>query len=279
MNSARGPCTRREMASAPAAVPPSGPARSRSAPQPYLREFCAPLKRRLLDGEHLTLLGPRGSGKSSLLQALEAQLRRDEWPCAYAPVTGSLEHITRALECAYPAVATARLGRRAARSRLCSAAEQQACVLLLDHFCCTGSAMVSFLRRLHGRIAGVLTAVDIESEAQRQALQPWRYGALSIRMPAAPGALLRRLLGAQIARLQLPEFDGRSRSAVVAAARGRPGWIVTCTELARQRRYWGAQGVLLSVLCVDTEAAVRYEALGMLLARPVADRQERTGGG
>jgi hypothetical protein len=247
--------------------------------QPYLREFSAGLKRRLLAGEHLTLFGPRGGGKSSILQALAAQLRRDARPCAYAPVTESLEHITHALECAYPAVTTAQLGRRAARARLWAAADRQACVLLLDHFTCTGSAMVSFLRRLHGRIAGVLTAVDVESEALRGALQPWRYGSLSIRMPPAPGAVLRRLLGAQIARWQLPQFDGRSRSAVVAAARGRPGWIVTCTELACQSRYWGEQGLLLSVLCVDTEAAVRYQALEMLVAISERDSQTLIGGG
>ncbi len=138
--------------------------------------------------------------------------------------------------------------------------------------------MVSFLRRLHGRVAGVLTAVDIENEAQRRALEAWRYGALTIRMPAAPPATLRRLLAVQAERLQLPEFDRRVRAALVAAARGRPGWIVSCAELARESRYWGDQGLLLSVLCVDTEAVVRYDALQMLVAKSCVDPRALPGG-
>ena len=246
MNSGRVPSTRREPApGARCASARPGPARG-TLPR-YLRTCVDPLRHRLLDGEHLTLFGPRGGGKSSVLRALEAQLRGDAVPCAYVPVTGSLEHITEALERAYPAVATAQLGRRAARGRLWNAADQQACVLLLDHFRCTGSPMVSFSKRLHGGIAGVLTAVDIENEAQRRALQTWRYGALTIRMPAAPSATLRRLLAVQAQRLELPAFDSRVRTALVSAARGRPGWIVSCAELAREPRYWGDQGLLLSV--------------------------------
>lgn len=84
----------------------------------HLRRFSDLVRRRLLDGEHLTLYGPRGGGKSSVLRALEEQLRRDAVPCAYAPVTDALAHITRALECAYPTVATSEVGRRAARGRL-----------------------------------------------------------------------------------------------------------------------------------------------------------------
>ena len=280
MNSARVPSTCREPAfRARYGSARPGPARGgRGTLQRYLRTFVDPLQHRLLDGVHLTLFGPRGGGKSSVLRALEAQLRDDAVPCAYVSVTGSLEHITHALECAYPAVATAQLGRRAARYRLWSAADQQACVLLLDHFSCTGSAMVSFLRRLHRRIAGVLTAVDIENEAQRRALRAWRYGALTIRMPAAPTATLRRLLAVQAERLQLPALDSRVRTALVAAARGRPGWIVSCAELAREPRYWGDQGLLLSVLCVDTEAVVRYDALPWLVAKPRADPRAPVGG-
>jgi hypothetical protein len=98
-------------------------------------------------------------------------------------------------------------------------------------------------------------------------------------MPAAPTATLRRLLAGQAERLQLPEFDSRVRTALVAAARGRPGWIVTCTELARQSRYWSERGLLVSVLSVDTEAAVRYDALDLLVATPRGDLHAPAGKG
>lgn len=45
-----------------------------------------------------------------------------------------------------------------------------------------------------------------------------------------------------------------------------PGWIVKCTELACEPRYWCEHGLL----CVDTEAAVRHGALDWLRP-PAAD--------
>lgn len=232
--------------------------------QRYLREFSASLQSRLVRGEHLMLLGPRGSGKSSVLQNLHAQLHRMGVPCAYCPVTASLDHITCALERAYPGVATGDIARRTARARLWKAADGRPGVLLLDEFCGVSSAMVSFLRRLHGKIAGVLSAVDVDDEPQRRAVRPWRYGALSVRMPLASRPQLRKLLLARAADLGLSEFDVPAQERFLTAARGRPGWIIECAALARQPRYWCKHGPLVSVLCVDTEALVRYKALEML---------------
>jgi len=232
--------------------------------QSRLAELIGQLERRLVRGEHMTLYGPRGSGKSSVLTQLLARLQLSAIPCAYSASTSSLDDITRTLERAYPGIDTWAVGRRTARGRLWHAADRRAGVLLLDHFRCNGTAMVSFLRRLHGKIAGVLTAVDVDTVVERARMRPWRYGALSVPMPAATGRQLRRLLDDRWSASRLPALAADAREAFVEASRGRPGWIATCTELAREQRYWCACGPLITVLCVDTEAAVRHHALAMI---------------
>jgi hypothetical protein len=232
------------------------------------------LEGRLLRGEHLSLLGPRGSGKSTLLERLHAALLAERVPCALSSVTDSLDDITRALERAYPAVDTLGISRRAARARLWTAADRRAGGLLLDHIHCASNAMVALLRRLHGGVAGVLTAVDVDRERERARARPWRYGALSVRMPATPARELRRLLHAHADRLGVPTLPAGAERALIDAARGRPGWIIECVRLAREPRYWGARGPLLSVLCLDTEALVRYRALDLLRCAPPASAAE-----
>ena len=235
---------------------------------PQLSELTTQLAQRLLRGEHLTLCGPRGSGKSTVLAQVQARLGAAAVPCAYSISTVTLDDITQALEHAYPGVDTLEVGRRTARFRLWTAADRRAGVLLLDHFHCNGSAMVSFLRRLHGKIAGVLTAVDVDNEKERHRMRPWRYGAMSVRMPLATAPQLRRLLDQRCRALRLPSFNEHVAHKLVEAARGRPGWIVKCTDLARESRYWCEHGPLVSVMCIDAEAAVRYEALDMV--RPIS---------
>jgi energy-coupling factor transporter ATP-binding protein EcfA2 len=229
-----------------------------------LADLIPHLEQRLRNGEHLALYGPRGSGKSTLLSTLELRLRRTGVPCAVSVTTTSLDHITRALERAYPSVETSEVARRTARARLWMAADQHAGVLLLDHLCDISNAMVSFLRRLHGKVIGVLSAVDVDDPRERQAMKPWRYGAMSIRMPPTSTTGLRRLLRARCKNLQLPPMDARVEHRLLKAARGRPGWIVKCTELERESCYWHEEDLFVTVLCVDTEAAVRYRALHML---------------
>lgn len=243
--------------------------------QSQLARLTARLEQRLLRGEHLTLHGPRGSGKSTVLIELHARLRRRAVACAYSPCATALDDITRALERAYPGVSTLDVGRRTARVRLWYAADRRAGVLLLDHFRCNGSATVSFLRRLHGKIAGVLTAVDVDSDKERIRLQPWRYGATSVRMPLAGTRHLRRLLDERWTALGLKPLDGHVAHTLVAAARGRPGWIMKCTQLACEPRYWCARGPLVTVLCVDAEVATRYEAPAVAPTERAARRVQR----
>lgn len=233
--------------------------------QLHAPELTVELQKRLLRGEHLTLIGPRGSGKSTILAKLHSQFVVAGIPCAYSSVTTSLDDITRALERAYPDVGSADITRRAARARLWAAADQCAGVLLLDHFSSVSNAMVFFLKRLHGKVAGVLTAVDVEGERDRARIRrPSRYGAMSVTMPRTPTRQLRRLLYTLTGGLGLPPLAPTLEQKLLEAARGRPGWIVKCAELACESRYWCDQGLLVTALCVDTEAVVRYRALDLL---------------
>lgn len=230
-------------------------------------ELAVELQRRLLRGEHLTLIGPRGSGKSTLLARLHAECRAAGIPCGYSSLTTRLDDITRALERAYPHVEAAATARRVARARLWAAADRRRGILLLDHFCAVSNAMVFLLKRLHGGVAGVLTAIDIEDPRDRARIRrPSRYGAMTVRMPSTPMRELRRMFCARTEGRGLPRVAPRAARKLLEAARGRPGWIVKCAELAADARYWSAHGLLASALCVDTEAAVRYRALELLRA-------------
>lgn len=73
----------------------------------------------------LTLFGP-GGGKSTVLRELHARLSGAGIPCAHCSVTSALER-------AHPGVDTDELSRRAARMRLCNAADLRSGVLLVDH--------------------------------------------------------------------------------------------------------------------------------------------------
>jgi energy-coupling factor transporter ATP-binding protein EcfA2 len=221
------------------------------------------LERRLRRGEHLTLYGPRGIGKSTLLDNLHTRLIRAAVPCARSPSTAGLADITRTLTRAYPGIETRTLTQRATRNRLLLAAECEAAVLLLDHLTDVSTAMIGFLRRLRGGVAGVLLAVDVENERERQRLRGWRLG-LSVRMPTASARSLRTLYRSQSALLHLPAVPVAIERHLIRAARGRPGWILQCTELIRQSRYWRNGTLRESVLCSDTEITLRHGHLRML---------------
>jgi len=121
-----------------------------------VRELRSDLLERVGHGEHLILYGPRGSGKSTLVWQLHARFARVRIPCGVAQYTACLEHITCAMEAAYPKVNTQAVARRTARGRPRHAADQRGCVLLLDHLSKVSTAMVGFCRRLRGGVAGIL---------------------------------------------------------------------------------------------------------------------------
>lgn len=231
------------------------------------------VSRRLRRGENMVLYGPHGIGKTTLLLDLEARLRKAGIPCGRSAHTGGLDDVTRALEAAYPTVDTALLTRRGARSQLWQAADIKSGVLLLDHLTDVTNAMVSYLRRLRGGLVGVLTAVDVEIEKERWRMKPWRMGALSVRMPLASADLLRELLHRSSTQLGLPQLEPDIERRLVRAAEGRPGWILECTRLQTQRQYWQGSQLFVSILCTDTEIALRQGSLDML--PPMRDREAR----
>jgi energy-coupling factor transporter ATP-binding protein EcfA2 len=216
---------------------------------------------RLRRGEHLVLYGPRGIGKTTLLSDLGARLRPKGIPCARSNVTACLDDITRALEEAYPGVDTLQVERRTARARLCKAADLKSGVLLLDHLTDVSNAMVGFLRRLRGGIVGVLAAVDVDVERERQRMTPWRLGALSVRMTRTPAARLRHVFRTRCDELELPRLRSEMERKIVRAAHGRPGWILRCAELEADPRYWRGEQLFVNLLCTDTEVALRQSPL------------------
>ncbi len=236
-------------------------------------DFLAGLTARLQRGEHLVLYGPRGSGKSTILTELERRFADLHVPCGRSSVTNSLEAVTRALAQAYPSVETREVTRRTARWRLWSAADAHAGVILLDHLGPVSNAMISFLRRrLHGGIVGVLSAFDVDDEREREKMRPWRLGALSVRMPLASRRELRRLLLARCRNLRLPPLDPKEEHRLIKASHGRPGWIMQCTALGCDERYWKDGRLYSTVLCTDTETLLRYGALELFRPAIGGDR-------
>ena len=163
-----------------------------AGPKPHYRG-----RKKVTGGVDLTLYGPRGNGNLPLLERLHARMRSQAVPCGYCARRNSLDDITCGLERAYPGVDTLRVARRTARVRLRDAAEHRAGVHLLDHFCCTEVAMSGFLRRLHGSIGRVPTAVDVDVQREQSQMKPRRYGALSVHMPMASTQQPKRLLADQ----------------------------------------------------------------------------------
>ena len=218
-------------------------------------------------GEHLVLYGPRGSGKSTLVAQLHKHFLRSNVPCAVAHSTSGLEDITQALEAAFPQVNTQLVNRRTARYRLWSAADRRRCVLLLDHLTDVSTAMIGFLRRLRGGIAGVLFVVDVDVERERTRMRKRaRSLALSVHMPPTSTLRLRSLLHSKCAAGGF-SIEPEAEHQLLRTARGRPGWIVLCTTLMADLRYWHEGHLYPTLLCTDTEIALRQGEYQLLAPR------------
>lgn len=240
------------------------------------RTFRSNLVARLRRGEHVVLHGPRGSGKSTLLADLRAHCLTRNIPCALAPATAHLEDITRALEAAYPDIDTANVSRRRARARLRLAADEHEGVLLLDHVTEVGTAMIGLLRRLRGGIAGVVLAVDIETERERIRLRSRQLGTSHLPMLPMTTRTLHRLFRGHCADLDVPRIVLREEHRIIRAARGRPGWIVECARLLPEARYWRGGTLHVSTLCMDAEIALRQGDLPLLAPDPLSAADSST---
>jgi predicted ATPase len=232
-----------------------------------LDAFAAELGSRLRAGSHLILYGPRGAGKTTLLADLGRQNRALGAPCGLAPSTCGLPDIVAALVEAYPRTDIEGISRRTARARLRSAADRVPGVLLLDHTTAVTTAMLGFLRRLRGGIAGALLVADIDTAHERERLRAWHIGALAVRMPAASDHQIRQLLRAAIQTGNLPEIETRAAQQLVRAARGRIGWLTSCIGRSRAQEYWGDGRLHLAALCTDTEIALRQSRPGPRMGR------------
>jgi hypothetical protein len=228
--------------------------------------FCAQIEARLRAGSHLILYGPRGAGKSTLLGRVREHCRAIDIPCGLAAQTSGLPDIVAALTEAYPGTVPPGLGKRAARARLRLAADQVAGVLLLDHATTMTTAMLGYLRRLRGGIAGALLVADVDTPLERERVRAWHAGALSIPMPRMPNRRLHRLLtGAGPG--PGPGIEPRMVRHILGAARGRIGWLRECMRRLEMPQYWRDARLHVTVLCTDTEIAIRESRCGPRVAR------------
>jgi hypothetical protein len=240
-------------------VPPEDAVRSTD-----IQALCYQLGARLRGGSHLILYGPRGAGKSSLVGELGVQCRAIGISCGVAPRTIGLPDIVSALAEAYPGTDIAGMGRKAARVHLRLVADALPGVLLLDHATRMTTAMLGYLRRLRGGIAGTLLVVDVDSPRERERLRDLNAGALSIRMPLMPNRDLHQVLLA--ATHDLPEIESRTLRQIVRMARGRIGWIRECARRLQMQEYWRDDRLHLAVLCMDIEMALREGRSGPRVA-------------
>jgi predicted ATPase len=227
-----------------------------------LRTFTQELGMRLRAGSHLILFGPRGVGKSTLLAVLQEENHALGAPCGLSHATSGLADIVGALAQAYPDIDIEGLSRRVAKARLRSAADRISGVLLLDHATTVTTAMLGYLRRLRGGIAGALLVADVDTEHERERLRAWRIGALSVRMPLTSDRQLHRMLTAALHDGELPELGPSLAQQIAHAARGRVGWLVECIERMHEDEYWRDGRLHLAALCTDTEIALRQSRPG-----------------
>lgn len=235
------------------------PVHAHSMPDRAFRGLATKLAASLTRGQHIVLWGPRGSGKTTLLNAILQEL--GDAHCALSPTTSSLDDITRAVERAYSDTSTTGLTRRAARSRLWWAADAEPGCVLLDHLTRLPSAMKGWLRRLRGGVVGVLLAVDVDSQREREWLRGLKIGCMTMRMPpTASRSLMRLLMHSWASPTALPLST--DRRTLVRAARGRPGWITECAALAADPQYWMDGQLRVHILALDTEMSLRAVQMG-----------------
>ena len=178
-----------------------------------------------------------------------------------------LGNFVAALVDAYPDTDIAGLSKRAARVRLHQVADRIPGVLLLDHATRMTTAMLGYLRRLRGGIAGALLVADVDSPRERERMRDWHAGALSIRMPLLPNRAPLQVLLAALQAHDLPEIEPRMLRQIIRMARGRIGWIRECVRRLQMPEYWRDDRLHWAVLYMDIEIAVRESRSGPRVSR------------
>jgi hypothetical protein len=123
------------------------------------------------------------------------------------------------------------------------------------------AAMKGWLRRLRGGVVGVVLAVDVNSPRERQWLRGMKIGCTSLRMPPVDSRYLASLLNHLWTAAEFAPLVPSMRRTLVRNARGRPGWVVQCTTLAANRRYWRTGQLQANALSTDTGMTLRGMAL------------------
>ena len=215
----------------------------------------------------MILYGPRGTGKSTLLKSLSAYCQTIGVPCGLALQTSGLADIVAALCVAYPDTDIQCLRKREAAIRLRLVAERVPGVLLLDHATMVTTAMLGYLRRLRGGIAGVLLVVDVDSPHERDRMRSWHVGALSVRMPLTSNQELYKLFLAATRTHEWPAVEPRIARYMIRTARGRIGWLAECIRRLQTPEYWRDDRLHVAALCMDTEIAIRQSRTGPSMLR------------
>ena len=199
------------------------------------RDVMRALAEHLDEGHFVLLYGPRGVGKTAVLQALAERCSAAGLAVGTAERTATLADLVSALELAYPGV-DVDVARPRARARLRLAAESSRCVLLLDDVGQVGSAFKSLLRSLRGTGSGVVMAAGADSPREHEDLRALHLAHREFELPRLGAASMRALLGRMLATASTPHpLHEDDVERLVHAAEGLPGratWFVA--ELARE---------------------------------------------
>ena len=121
--------------------------------------------------------------------------------------------------------------------------------LLLDHLYDAGTQFKGYLRALRGTGLGVLFAADVEDVRDRQRFRSMHLAYREMEVPPLANRYLYRILADALAEKSLPDTVSEAdRSALIKAARGRPGWTVMMAERLQNSDYWSCDHVHVASL-------------------------------
>lgn len=188
------------------------------------RAELALLREHVARGHLVLVYGPRGVGKSALLDELGARCRAAGWTVGAARRSRTLADLTLALSRAYPEAEVRGASPRRARSRLRLAAEARPCILLLDHLTNAGSAFKATLRALRGTGSAAMIAADVDHPRDHERVRALHLTHHELELERLGNASMRSVFAALFAETPPRHALGaRDVMALVRAAEGLPG--------------------------------------------------------